>query len=65
MEDLYWRIRHERDKANGGADHRGEWVVIVRRDDNLYEDLYFPNEEAADQYVEQQGLEGVPIFPVR
>ena len=64
MEQLHWRMRYEKDKANGSRDRRGEWAVLVERDGRT-EERYFPDQETANKYVEENGLEGrVPIFEV-
>ena len=42
----------------------GEWAVLVERDGRT-DERYFPDQETANKYVEENGLEGrVPIFEV-
>ena len=64
QENLHWRGRYHKERANGGPDRKGQWVVIVTYQNRRF-DRYFPDESSADAYVAERGLEGqVPIFQV-
>ena len=63
-EILRWQVRYRKQRANGGPDRQGQWVVIVTYRDRPC-DIYFRDEAMADAYVAERGLEGnVPIFQV-